>query len=170
MVAKRNVARVAKHLSYPGWITRRAFPRATLDRIEAAIRDCERTHRAELRFAVEGALDLHSLSRRLSPRQRAIELFSQLRVWDTEENCGVLIYVQLVDRSIEIVADRGISARVDQHEWDAICRRMESAFREQRFAEGALQGISEIAALLARHFAPREGRQNELPDKPVILP
>jgi uncharacterized membrane protein len=170
MVAQRHFGRALKHLAYAGWMTRRAFPRATLDRIEAAIRESERTHRAELRFAVEGALHPIALARGLSPRQRAIQVFSQLRVWDTEENCGVLIYVQLVDRCIEIVADRGISARVAQHEWDAICRRMETAFRERRFDDGALHGIAEITALLARHFAAREGGRNELPDKPVILP
>ncbi|NBR29019.1 MAG: hypothetical protein EBT83_11515, partial [Betaproteobacteria bacterium] len=91
------------------------------------------------------------------------------RVWDTEHNSGVLIYVQLVDRRIEIVADRGIAARVAQPEWDAICRRMEAAFRERRFEAGALAAIAEITALLARHFPPQGDNPNELSDKPVIL-
>jgi uncharacterized membrane protein len=100
---------------------------------------------------------------------RAEDVFSQLHVWDTEYNSGVLIYVQLVDRRIEIVADRGIAAKVEQAEWNTICRAMEQAFKEGRFAEGALQAIERITALLARHFPPRGKNPNELPDKPAVL-
>ena len=161
--------RILSHLFAPQWIVYRAFPRGALERIEAAIRDSEKLHDGELRFAVEAGLDLLPLLRGLSPRQRAIEVFSQLRVWDTEHNSGVLIYLQLVDRDIEIVADRGISARVEQHEWEAICRRMESAFRARRFEAGVLEGVAEITALLARHFPPRGANPDELPDRPVVL-
>jgi uncharacterized membrane protein len=96
-------------------------------------------------------------------------VFGLLRVWDTEENAGVLLYLLLADRSVEIVADRGIDRRVDHAAWQAICSRMESAFRQGRYAEGAVTGIAEISALLAAHF-PRAGKiVNELPDKPVVL-
>jgi uncharacterized membrane protein len=104
-----------------------------------------------------------------SARERATEVFSNLRVWDTAHNSGVLIYVQLVDRRIEIVADRGINAKVPQPEWDAICRRMEAAFRESRYEGGALTAIGEITALLARHFPPHGDNPDELSDKPVVL-
>ena len=92
-----------------------------------------------------------------------------LRVWDTEENSGVLIYLQLVDRRIEIVADRGISAKVEQATWDAICHRMEEAFRGGRFERGVLDGVREITALLVRHFPARGANPDELPDKPAVL-
>ena len=105
----------------------------------------------------------------MAPRERAIEVFSRLRVWDTAHNRGVLIYIQLVDRDIEIVADRGINAKVEQREWEEICHRMESAFRAGRFEAGALEGIREITALLARHFPPRDTNPDELPDRPVVL-
>ena len=164
-----KLRRIVKHLFAPHWIIARAFPRRTLAAIETAIRASEKTHDGELRFAVEAGLHLWPLLRGLSARQRAHEVFSGLRVWDTEHNSGVLIYVQLVDRSIEIVADRGINAKVDQHEWDAICHRMEAAFREKRFEHGALKAIEEITALLARHFPPRGAKPNELPDRPVVL-
>jgi TPM domain len=163
------VTRLLKHLFAPPWIVYRAFPRAALRRMEAAIRDSERSHSGELRFAVEAGLHLTALLRGVTARRRARQVFAELGVWDTEHNSGVLIYVQLVDRGVEIVADRGIGARVAQPEWDAACRRMEKAFREGRFQEGALAGIGQITALLRQHF-PAHGRNpNELTDKPAVL-
>lgn len=164
-----KLKRILKHLLAPHWVINRAFPARALRAIEDAIRISERTHDGELRFAVEAGLHLWPLLHGRTPRQRAIEVFSQLRVWDTEHNSGVLIYVQLIDRRIEIVADRGINAKVGQQEWDAICRGMEQAFRERRFGEGTIRGIQEITMLLARHFPPRGAYPNELPDKPMVL-
>ena len=164
-----NFKRVLKHLFTPHWIMYRAFPRAALKRIEQAIRESEKSHDGELRFAVEAGLHLAPLLRGMTPRQRARRVFAQLDVWDTEHNSGVLIYVQLVDHRIEIVADRGIAAKVPQHEWDAICRRMEAAFRARRFEAGLLRGIAEITGLLAAHFPPRGANPDELPDRPVLL-
>jgi len=164
-----DITRILKHLFAPPWFIARAFPRRTLTAIEDAIRASEKTHHGELRFAVEAGLDPLPLVRGQTPRQRAIEVFSALRVWDTEHNSGVLIYVQLVDHRIEIVADRGISARVEQQQWDAICRRMEDAFRQRRFEQGVLAAIGEITALLARYFPPRGENPDELSDQPVIL-
>ena len=109
-----SVKRIFKHLFAPHWTVHRAFSRRGLKRIEEAIKASEAKHAGELRFAVEAGLDLLPLLRGMTPRHRAHEVFSQLRVWDTEHNSGVLIYVQLVDRRIEIVADRGINAKVDQ--------------------------------------------------------
>lgn len=164
-----NAGRILKHLIAPRWVIARAFPRAVLDRIEAAIRASEASHRGEIRFVVEGGLDLAPLLRRITPRERALEVFTQLRVWDTEENTGVLLYVQFIDRDIEIIADRGITARVPQADWDAICRRMEEAFQAARFEQGALVALDSITALLALHFPARAANPNELPDKPVAL-
>lgn len=164
-----NLKRIARHLVTPDWVARRVFPRAALKRIGDAIRASERTHMGELRFAVEGGLDFVDLLQAPSARARAEELFAQLRVWDTEHNSGVLIYVQLIDRRIEIVADRGVSARVPQSEWDAICRGMEAAFREHRFEQGALQAIARVTRILAQHFPPRGENPNELPDRPVVI-
>jgi hypothetical protein len=161
------VSRTMKHLLLPPWLVRRAFPAAALGRIEAAIKASERRHRGEVRFAVEGPLGLSNL--RQATRGRAREVFAQLDVWDTEENTGVLLYVQLVDRAIEIVADRGIAARVAQGEWDAICRAMEHAFRQQRYLEGALAAIDAVTRILERHFPARGANPNELPDKPALL-
>jgi uncharacterized membrane protein len=164
-----SARRVVRHLLTPHWIARRAFPRATLDRIEAAIRQSETAHAGELRFAVEAGLDPALLLKGVTPRQRAREVFAQLGVWDTEHDSGVLIYVQLVDRRIEILADRGIASKVAQATWDEICRRMETAFRAGQFEAGALEGIRETTALLARHYPPTGENPNELPDRPVLL-
>lgn len=153
----------------PQWVVNRAFPRAVLDCVASAIHASEAMHRGEIRFAVEAGLDLLPLLKGITPRERAVAVFSELRVWDTEENSGVLVYVQLVDRHIEIVADRGISAKVRQEEWDSICLHMQDTFRTCRYEEGVLAGIREITALLARHFPPRAANPDELPNEPAVL-
>jgi uncharacterized membrane protein len=164
-----SIARALRHLFAPPWTVRRAFPAAALDRIEAQIGASETHHRGEIRFVVEGALEFLPVARGLTPRSRALQIFSLLRVWDTEENSGVLIYVQLVDRDIEIVADRGIAARIAQDRWDAICHRMEEEFRAGRFGEGALAGVADVTELLVRHFPAGVRNPDELPDRPVVL-
>ena len=161
------VARALKHLFTPHWLALRAFPSSALQAIERAIKASERLHRGEIRFAIEGALHLGHL--RASPRVRARQVFAHLGVWDTEENTGVLIYVQLVDRRIEILADRGIAARVPQHEWDAICRALQRAFKAGDYQQGALDAIAAVTQILAREFPARGVNPNELPDKPAVL-
>jgi len=104
-----------------------------------------------------------------SSRRRAEDLFSSLKVWDTERNTGILIYVQLFSRHIDIVADRGIAAKVRQDEWDAVCRAMESSFKKQEFLKGSLEAIERVTALLAHHFPSKDGGANELSDRPVVL-
>ena len=165
-----NLRRILKHLSIPQWIVRRAFPAQVAQVVERAVRAAESAHDVELRVVVEGGLPLGSLLRGTSSRERAIELFSILRVWDTEKNTGVLIYLQFVDRRIEIVADRGISARVRQQEWDAACAAMANEFREGRFEQGTLAGIEYLTALLKKHLPPPlAGDRDELPDAPIVI-
>jgi uncharacterized membrane protein len=161
--------RLLRHVVTDHLSVKRAFPPAALARIEQAITAGERMHRGQVCFAVEGALPPLRVLRKLTPRERALEVFGLLRVWDTEENAGVLIYVLLADRDVEIVADRGIDREVPAGAWQAICARMEAAFRDARLVEGVVVGIEEIAALLAAHFPPVGAVANELPDKPVVL-
>ena len=164
-----NFTRWFKHLFMPLWAWRRAFPQATLDAIEAAIRTSEITHNGEIRFAIENTLAASRVWRGMTGRERAVEVFSTLRVWDTEHNSGVLVYLLLADRDIEIVADRGIAARVDAAAWEAIAQNMEAAFRQGDFERGVLAGIEQISALLTAHFPPTEDNSNELANRPVIL-
>ena len=167
---RRKRGRFLRHLVTDHGSVRRAFPPEALARIEALIAEGERRHRGQVRFVVEASLPLGRVLRRLAPRERALEVFGMLRVWDTEENCGVLVYLLLADRDVEIVADRGIHAKVGDGEWEAICREMEAAFRERRFAAGVEAGIARINALLALHFPRSEASgPNELPDRPLIL-
>lgn len=158
-----------RHVVMTPWTARRAFPRATLESIRQAVARNERRHRGEVRFVVEAELTTLQLWRGLGSRQRAIELFDRLGVRDTQEATGVLVYVLLADHKVEIVADRGISAKVAQSEWQAICRTMQVAFRAGRFEEGAVAGVTAIAALLQRHFPAGEANANELPDQPLML-
>jgi uncharacterized membrane protein len=106
-----------------------------------------------------------------SPRQRAVEVFAGLGVWDTESNNGILIYVQLADRDVEIVADRGFNGRVDASEWTAVCSAMEEAFRAGQFEAGAVAGVQAAGRLLARHYPPLPGGrdEDELPNRPAVL-
>jgi uncharacterized membrane protein len=164
-----NLKRILRHLFTPDWIVYRSFPRPVLLRIESAIRESEKLHGGELRFVVEAGLPTMPLLSGITPRQRAREVFGRFEVWDTGLNSGVLIYLQLVDRDIEILADRGISAKVDQATWDGICHRMEAAFRAGEFEAGTVAGIREITALLARHFPPGGADANELPDRPIVF-
>jgi uncharacterized membrane protein len=164
-----GLSRVLRHLVLPHWLVLRAFPKSASGVIERAISASETSHQGELRFVVEASLPLPGLLCDQSPRARALELFSQLRVWDTEHNSGVLIYVQLIDHRVEIIADRGIDARVGHAFWRTVCHHMEQAFREGRFEIGALEALSEITEALAEHFPSAGGGANELPDAPLIL-
>lgn len=161
--------RLFRHLLTPPWLTRRRFGKASLAAIERAVAANEARHRGELRFVVEGPLPFAELWRGRTSRQRAADLFARLGVWDTEENSGVLIYVQLVDRQVEILADRGITAKVPQAEWDAICRAMEMAFKTGNFQAGSLAAIRRAGELLLTHFPARENNPNELEDSPLVL-
>jgi uncharacterized membrane protein len=164
-----NPSRLIKHLLLPDWWLRRVFSAADLAAIGAAIAAGEQSHRGELRFVVEGSLPLSALWRELSARERAVELFAALRVWDTAENSGILIYVQLVEQRVEILADRGIAARVPQAEWDAICRAMEKSFSDDQWRAGALRAVTRAGDLLANHFPAGDDNPNELPDQPLVL-
>lgn len=137
--------------------------------IERTIRESEASHGGQIRFAVEPALDFAALVRGQSARQRAIEVFSQLRAWDTEHNNGVLIYLLLADRDVEIIADRGIHSRLGNAGWETICREMEQAFRQGRFEEGVIAGIKAVGGHLEKHFPNRPAGPSELPDRPVII-
>ena len=163
-----DLSRIVRHLFATIWSVRRAFPQSSLDAIERAIQNTEATHEGQVRFAVEHALDLPPLLAGQSARERAVEVFSHLRVWDTEHNNGVLIYLLLADRDVEIVADRGIHAHVGAG-WESICRGMEERFRNGEFEAGVVEGIRAVGDHLAHHFPSQRGGANELPDKPVVL-
>jgi len=164
-----GIKRIGKHLLLNRWRVRRAFPRAALSNIEKAIKASEKTHSGQIRFAVEGALDGVPLFKDQPARERAIDVFAQLRLWDTEASNGVLIYLLLADRDVEIVADRGFNDKVAPAEWESICRAMEAEFRAKKFEHGVLTGIAAVTQLLAKHFPAQGAHRNELPDKPVVL-
>ena len=164
-----RLRRLMRHILTTRWTTRQHFPRPVRHAIEEAIRDCEAHHGGEIRFVVETSFDLPELWRNLPARTRALQLFGQFGVWDTAHNNGVLIYVLMADHVVEIVADRGIAARVAQSEWAAVCREMESHYKAGRFREGSVAGIRGVGALLGKHFPGRRHGDNELPNQPVLL-
>ena len=164
-----QAGRIVAHLFTTAWSVRRRFPPRLLDKIGQVIHECEATHAGQIRFAVEHSLDLPELLRGVSARDRAVDVFSMLRVWDTEHNNGVLIYLLLADRDVEIVADRGVHARVGKDGWERVCQGMEAAFRRGDFEGGVVGGIRVVSEHLQRHY-PAQGQQpNELPDRPAVL-
>ncbi len=164
--------RVIKHLVLPSWQLRRTFPAETLRNIEQAIAASEAQHTAEIRFAVESALDTDALLHGQSAQARAVSVFSNLRVWDTEANNGVLIYLLLADQDVEIVSDRAAHAKIGTDAWRTICSMMEVSFKHGNFEAGVLLGIEAVTQHLVKHF-PRHDlnalEPNELPNAPVVL-
>lgn len=163
-----------RHLFLDDLAMRRAFPAAKLEAIARAVAEQEKRHRGELRVAIEGGLPIQSLAVGRTAHERALEQFTRLRVWDTEDNAGVLVYLLLADHRVEIVADRGIHARVGAAAWETICGAMQREFAAGRYEEGLRSGLSSISDLLAQHFPAQDGASpaanlNELPDKPVLL-
>ncbi len=163
------ITRILRHLLTGQWAVRRRFPTVELTLIEQAIQQSEMRHGGEICFVVEAALPMIALLKNQSVRERALEVFSRLRIWDTEHNNGVLIYLLLADRNVEIIADRGIHDKVNPTEWEDICRAMEASFQQQQFAAGTVDGIERITTLMQRYFPARPDAANAVADRPVIL-
>jgi uncharacterized membrane protein len=169
MVMNRSL-RILRHLLSPIWRARRSFPPEVMHDVQRAITTTEREHGGEIRFVVEHALHPLRLWAGVDSRQRALEIFGLLRVWDTEANNGILVYVLFAERSVEILADRGIAQRVTQEEWAELCREVETEFAAGQFRAGSLRAIEGAAGLLRRHFPAVTGKTaNELPDQPVLI-
>jgi uncharacterized membrane protein len=164
-----KLKRALRHLLSTRNEAERAFPPATLTAIAEAITAGEQTHRGELRLVVEKSLPLSAVWEGVTNRQRAISLFADYGIWDTEDNCGVLLYINLADHKVDIVADRGINRKIDAATWQAICNAMTAGFAQGRFQEAVLEAVGKVNALLRLHFPANGTRPNELPDKPLML-
>jgi uncharacterized membrane protein len=165
-----RLARILKHRWLDETDTHRAINEAALSRLEARVRSSETRHSGEIRVCVEAGLPLSYLWRNATPRERALTMFGKLRVWDTEHNTGVLIYLLLAENAIEIVADRGLNEHVAPQEWKRLTQGMSAAFKARRFEEGLVAAIDAVDALLSRHYALAGGARNpnELPDRPHL--
>jgi uncharacterized membrane protein len=163
------LTRFFRHVWMSPFVLRARFSQATLDAIENAVSASEKLHRGQLRFAIEAELTTGQLWDGITSRQRALDVFSLLGVWDSEENNGVLIYVLLADRKVEIVADRGIHRHVGDERWGAICREIELHYRKNDFASGSIAGIAKISAELEHYFPAKGAQKNEQSDRPVVL-
>lgn len=163
-------ARILRHLWLDESDTRKAIPPELVERLARRVAASEQRHTGEIRLFVEAGLPLSYLWRDATPRERTLAMFGKLRVWDTEQNNGVLIYLLLAEHAIEIVADRGLARQVPHEEWQTIVARMGSAFHEGRFEDGLTQALEEVSALLVAHFPAQAGavNANELPDAPLL--
>ena len=164
-----DLGRFARHVLMSPLKATRTFPTATLDALQREIEAQEGLHRGEICVVVEAELTTQQLWRGLTPRERAREVFAAQGVWNTEENNGVLIYLLLADRAVEIVADRAIDAAVGAAGWAAICTAMQGHFAAGRYEEGMVAGIRAISERLAQHFPGSGRRRNELADRPVMM-
>ena len=162
-------SRGVRHLAAGIGAAARAFPASVLDAIERRVTEGEKVHGGELRVAIEGSLSPLDAWRGKSPRERALELFAGLHVWDTEGDSGVLLYVLLADRAVEIVADRAAAARVPPERWNAVCEALVAAFAEGDYEAGTLAAVDRISALLAQAFPPAARNPDELPNRPALL-
>jgi len=165
------VRRWFAHAAVTPLSVRRAFPGTVRAAIAAAIGQAEAGHGGEICFAVEGSLPWHLLRRNATARHRALAVFSEMRIWDTEHNNGVLIYLNLADRGVEIVADRGIARQVAPQAWQAICHALKESCAAGDYGPGVIAAVAAVGALLRQHFplAPGEVRINEIPDQPIAL-
>jgi uncharacterized membrane protein len=166
-----ELTRILRHWATTPRAVRRAFPEPALAAIHQAIAESELSHAGEIRFAVEAALPWSYLKRDAAARERAEMVFSKLRVWDTDQNNGVLIYVVLADHQIHIVADRGLRGLVDNEQWNAIAQAMRDRYRGGDFLSGTIAGIRAVGELLAQHFPLQDGARDtdELPNEPAVL-
>ncbi|HKO68216.1 MAG TPA: TPM domain-containing protein [Burkholderiaceae bacterium] len=170
-MSTNRLARWLRHSTKSPQSVNRAFPTSVLQRIQNEIAEGERIHSGEIRFAVEAALPWSYLRRDAPARERAEMVFAKLRVWDTEDNNGVLIYVELADQRIEIVSDRGITRYVPNTRWEEISRMMRERFRVGEFEAGSIAGVRAVSAVLAEHFRLADGARNpnQLSDAPTVL-
>ena len=165
-----RLARILRHRWLDERDAHQAIPPALVERLARRVAASEQHHSGQIRLYVEAGLPMSYLWRGATPRERAVAVFSKLRVWDTEANNGVLIYLMLAEKAIETVADRGLASRVTPGEWQAIVSRMRPALRSGRFEDGLNQALDEVSALLVTHFPLARGQTNpnELPDQPVL--
>jgi uncharacterized membrane protein len=164
-----KISRLMKHVFTTAGDGRRAFPPPTLEAIEAVITEGESRHRAEVRMIVEPSLGMQAVWSGVSSRDRARELFAHYGLWDTEENCGVLVYVNLADHKVEIVADRGVGRIIAAKDWQAICRTMTHGFAHGAYHDSVLAALRELNALLQAHYPDDGSIRNQLSNRPVIL-
>jgi uncharacterized membrane protein len=169
MKRQNPIIRFIKHMFSHPWQVKSHFSAAALHNIEKAIAASEKAHAGEIRFVVEAGLHPYEIVFKKTPKKRAIELFGRLNIWDTEYNNGVLIYLLLADRDVEIVGDRGIDKHLSHAGWEEICREMESLFRKGEFEVGVLHGIDKISEVLEQYFPQKGGSKNEISNQPLIL-
>lgn len=165
----QKLIRIWRHLCSTRSAARRAFPATTLQAIQATIGRGEAVHRAEVRVVVEAALPLAALWQGESARARAHELFSHYRIWDTEENCGILLYINLADHKVELLPDRGVAHAVKRADWQLVCATITDGFAQELYHDSVLAALTQLNALLAQHFPCNGSHQNQLSDRPLLL-
>ena len=158
MVNNNRIERLWQHWCLPSWRIKKWFPQTTLTRLERGIGESEAQHMGQIRFVIESNMETMAVLQGVTPRQRARQYFGSLEVWDTAYNTGVLLYVSCADRAIEIVADRGISQKVDASVWHDICQTLGKAFAEEMYQQGLEAALQQMTAVLISHIPRVEGR------------
>ena len=170
MVNNNRIERLWQHWRLPVWRIKEWFPQATLARLERMIGESEAKHMGQIRFVIESNMETMTVLSGVTPRQRARQYFGSLEVWDTAYNTGVLLYVCCADRAIEIVADRGISSKVDAGVWNSICQDLSKAFVDEMFQQGLEHALEQMTAVLIQHVPRHEGLlpSNDLSNEVIL--
>ena len=167
-----RLARLVRNRMAEGSL-RRVLPADVQQRLAERVAASEKRHTGQIRICVEGGLPLSYIWRSANARERAVTQFGKLRVWDTEHNNGVLIYLLVAEHTIEILADRGIARNVDPKVWHEMVARMREQFREGHYEDGLTEAIAAVTvALVEQYPAAEDGSErhaNELPDGPVVI-
>lgn len=164
-----RLARLYRHLTISSRSGRALFPETVLQQIEDAIAGGETRHRAEIHMIIEPSLALSDVWNGIDARERARALFAEYRIWDTEENCGVLVYVNIADHQVEIVADRTVGRLIAAAEWQRVCDTMTRGFADGKYGDGVLRALDQLNALLEKHFPARGSGDNQLANRPLLL-
>ena len=162
-----SITRLLRHFAMTHWYMRSVFSASVLDAITSQIKQCESTHGGEIRVVVEADLSTRALLRDQSSRERATDVFAHLHMWDTQARNGVLIYLCLADRAIEIIADRGFEGKITSQQWTAVCEALQRACSHGQYQQALCDTIQAVSKLIAMHYPKADG--NELPDRPMLL-
>jgi uncharacterized membrane protein len=166
--AQPSLKRWFKHFFYIS-SAHRFFNKKDRLEIAQAVQQAEKGHVGEIQVVIEGHIPC-SQAYHQNTRLRAQQLFAELGVWDTELNSGVLLYLNLCERKVEIVIDRGLKNATQAETWNEICQNIIVNLTQKQYLRAVTKGVDDIGQVLNQYYVESDlHNQNELPNEPIIL-